>query len=70
MATVRKGGVAWPATVDFEDVVKSACTNRLKTRVLTVFGVFVSYPGAKTADSSRTELTSAPQLGKTTPNLL
>ena len=41
----------------------------LKTRVLTVFGVFVPYPGAKTADSSRIELTSAPQFGRMTPNL-
>ena len=42
----------------------------LKTHVLTVFGVFVPYPGAKTADSSRIELNSAPQFGRTTPNLL
>ena len=42
----------------------------LKTRVFTVFEVFVPNPGAKIADSSRIELTLVTQFCRTTPNLL
>ena len=71
MATVQTGSVVWPsyATMNCEDNFKSACKNRRTTLALIVFGVFLLYPGAKTADSSRTELTSAPQFSRMTPNL-
>ena len=70
MATVRKavlfGSLRWIVGM-FSSL--HARTD-LKTRVLTVFGVFVPYPGTKMADSSRIEFTSTPQFGGTTPNLL